>query len=326
MGLDYSDVRLKPTYSDILSRNECDTRVTLGPISFKSPLIPANMQCCINFDLAKQLAKDHYFYILHRYYNYDQIYDFIKSNQNIFVLSISVGVNKKDYHLIDRISKNNLMVDYITIDIAHGHSLKMKNMIAHIKTKLPNTFVIAGNICTQFAVENLYMWGADCAKVGLSCGAGCSTYNCTGIGSYMFSNILECTDIDLVFKLPVIADGGIREPADVCKALVAGAKMVMAGSIFAASIESPAICYDNVTGWMAKDEMYATHKKYYGSASKENGNERYIEGKSILLDINQESYFNIINRYNAGIRSCMSYGGIRHISQMSTIDWETKGV
>ena len=173
---DFEDINLVPKKCVVDSRSECDTSVSLGKFKFKLPVVPANMECVIDEHIATNLASNGYFYIMHRF-GLNPI-DFIKKmkSQNL-VSSISLGVNQDSYETIDEIvlanqvSGSNYTPDFVTIDIAHGHSIKMEKMLKYIKEKLPNTFVIAGNVSTSTAVMELENWGADAVKVGI--GPGC---------------------------------------------------------------------------------------------------------------------------------------------------------
>ena len=174
-------------------------------------------------------------------------------------------------------------------------------MIEFIKKTYPTALVIAGNIGTYKAALDMKAWGADAAKVGLSMGKSCTTYNCTGVGTPMFSAIRDIcyNDENQVYypPLPIIADGQVREVGDVCKALVAGADMVMIGSEFAKCCDSPADTFNN-------------QKVFYGSASSFNKNSgHYIEGQKVLLDQRTENYYGFYKRINEGVQSCMSYAG-----------------
>lgn len=173
---DFEDINLVPEKCVVDSRSECDTSVSLGNFKFKLPVVPANMECVIDESIATTLASNGYFYIMHRF-GINPI-DFIKKmkSQNL-VSSISLGVNQDSYETIDEIvlanqvSGSDYTPDFVTIDIAHGHSIKMERMLKYIKEKLPSTFVIAGNISSGDAVRDLEEWGADAIKVGI--GPGC---------------------------------------------------------------------------------------------------------------------------------------------------------
>lgn len=154
---DYEDVQLIPNKCIVESRSECDTTVKFGPKTFKLPVVPANMQTVMNEELAEWFASNDYFYIMHRFDEEGRI-PFIKKmqSQNLFA-SISVGVKDNEYTFIEQLSNEGLVPEYITIDIAHGHSEQVIRMIKHIKQHIPESFVIAGNVGTPEVLVNLKM-------------------------------------------------------------------------------------------------------------------------------------------------------------------------
>jgi GMP reductase len=328
----YKDIVLQPAYSEIRSRSSLDASVKFLGKTFESAAIPANMKCTIDFKKARELSEAGYFYVLHRFYDYDEILDWMIENKDMKTISISVGVNKKDQEFIDKIVEKDISVDFITIDVAHGHHVLVKNMITYINNKL-RVNVIAGNVGTFQAAKDLYNWGADAVKIGLSMGKSCTTYNCTGVGTPMFSAVSsiakqkfskyvvhkhgglagEYKDI----SIPIIADGQIREVGDVCKALVAGANMVMVGSEFAKCEDSPA----DIIGGPA---MGNTNKKvFYGSASSTNkGHKGYVEGQTVYMDMRNETYIQYFDRINQGVQSCMSYAGVDDITSLIDMEYQ----
>ena len=128
----YKDIVLFPDYSEVISRKQANCKPVFLGKQFNSVAIPANMRCTIDFTTAVDLAEKGYFYILHRFYNYDIILDWIGHNQDIYV-SISVGVKPEDHAFIENIKKSKLRVDCITIDVAHGHQISVKKMIYIIR-------------------------------------------------------------------------------------------------------------------------------------------------------------------------------------------------
>lgn len=185
----YKDILLQPKCSELKSRSDADTRVKFGKHTFNLPICIANMKTVIDEELAAWCAKQGYFYVMHRF-NVDALL-FIQNMRTLgLITSISLGVNEDSYQLIDEIIEKNLCPDYITIDIAHGHCEKMKNILKYIndsKLRLPNTFnpfVIAGNVCTSEALRTLESWGADAVKVGIGPGcfvAGTKIYTKSGL-------------------------------------------------------------------------------------------------------------------------------------------------
>ena len=314
----YKDIVLQPAYSEIESRSNLDASVEFLGKRFESAAIPANMKCTIDFKKARELSEAGYFYVLHRFYDYKDILDWMIENKDMKTISISIGVNQKDYDLIDKIYKNNIDVDFITIDVAHGHHILVKQMIAYIKDKI-KVKIIAGNVGTYDAVTDLYEWGADAVKIGLSMGKSCTTYNCTGVGTPMFSTVESIANAKFFSwetTIPIIADGQIREVGDVCKALVAGANMVMIGSEFAKCEDSPA----DIIGGPAMGNI--DKKVFYGSASSTNkGHDGYVEGQTVYMDMRNETYIQYFERINQGVQSCMSYAGVNDITSLINMEY-----
>lgn len=314
-SINYDRVCLLPRYSEIKSRDDVSTDVEFLGRTFKSPAMPANMACCIDFKLAEQLSEAGYFYILHRFYPYEEILKWITSS-NLQTISISVGVKEIDKQFIHQFWLNELQADFITIDVAHGHHILVKEMIEYIKSRFHGRFqpkIIAGNVMSYDACIDLLNWGADGIKVGLSQGKGCSTYNATGVGCGMWSSVFNANETDN--SIPIIADGGIREIGDISKALVAGAHMVMIGSEFARLYESPA----------PFDEFDQNLKVYYGSASEINkGHDKYVEGFQQSLPVKYLTYEQYLDKISQGIRSTMSYAGITDIRKLPEMGYVLK--
>jgi GMP reductase len=307
----YDNVALVPAYSRAKSRSDLDTSTIIGDRKIKLPVIPANMKCVIDESTAHFLSENDYFYIMHRF-DIDVI-EFLKkaNNENWKLISISVGVKDADMKLIDTISKLDLRVDFITIDIAHGHSELMKNMIKKIKDTLTVPYIIAGNVCTVGGYDDLVSWGADIIKVGVGPGAACTTKLKTGFTYPMFSCILEISKFRDENKLnvPIIADGGITYNGDIAKALVAGAEYVMCGKMFSECTDSPA---PSVNG----------QKLYFGSASQYNKNHNTnIEGKLLELNHNGMTYQEKLTEITQDLQSSVSYSGFTSIKDLWKTDW-----
>ena len=130
-------------------------------------------------------------------------------------------------------------VDVIAIDTAHGHSKGVIDAVKAVKKKFPVCQLIAGNIATGEAAEALIKAGADAIKVGIGPGSICTTRIVAGVGVPQITAISECAKVAAKYKVPVIADGGIKYSGDITKAIAAGANTVMVGSLFAGTDESP---------------------------------------------------------------------------------------
>lgn len=312
MKYHYKDVFLIPKYSELSSRSKATTVVDFGIKSFSLPVIPSNMKCSIDITTARLLDRLSCFYILHRF-DID-VYDFVKTanKEKWKIVSISIGVNSNDYELLNLILNEKLRVDYITVDVAHGHHLLVKNMLSFLKENFKKTFIIAGNIVTEEAARDLTSWGANAIKVGIGQGYVCTTKDKTGFTYPMFSCILELSK-----KYTVIADGGIRCTGDIAKALAAGAKMVMCGSIFAKLKDSPARTVINPID----NKKY---KEYYGSASFQNkGKDKNIEGKTELVELEEKTYHEKIKEIIEDLQSAISYAGGVSVSSLKNSKWDT---
>ncbi|MBI4478002.1 MAG: IMP dehydrogenase [Acidobacteria bacterium] len=129
--------------------------------------------------------------------------------------------------------------DVLVVDTAHGHSERVLEMVRDIRRRFPNVDLIAGNVATAAATEDLARLGVDAVKVGIGAGSICTTRVIAGVGVPMITAISECARAAARYDLPVIADGGIRYSGDITKALAVGASSVMIGSLFAGTDESP---------------------------------------------------------------------------------------
>lgn len=167
---DFKDVMLVPAKCVVNSRSETTTSVNLGGRTFRIPVVPANMSTIIDEGLAQWLASNGYFYVLHRF-DIDPV-AFVKDfNDKGLFTSISLGIKEADYKHVDNLAAEGLSPDYITVDVAHGHSETVIDVVKYIKANLSETYVIAGNVGSVAGAVDLENAGADCVKVGI--GPGC---------------------------------------------------------------------------------------------------------------------------------------------------------
>ena len=170
-------------------------------------------------------------------------------------------------------------VDVITLDTAHGHSKGVLDAVTEIKKVYPELQIIAGNVATAAATEDLIKAGADCVKVGIGPGSICTTRVVAGVGVPQLTAVMDCAEVGRKYGIPVIADGGLKYSGDIVKALAAGASVAMMGSLFAGCEEAP-----------GELEIYQgrSYKVYRGMgslAAMENGSkDRYFqEGNKKLV-------------------------------------------
>ncbi|WP_035512713.1 GMP reductase [Halalkalibacillus halophilus] len=306
---DYEDIQLIPAKCVVNSRSECDTSIQFGKHRFKLPVVPANMQTIIDQHIATFLAKQGYFYIMHRFEPELRKQFILDMQADSLVSSISVGVKAEEYDFVQQLALEKTVPDYITIDIAHGHSDAVTSMIQHIKEHLPDTFVIAGNVGTPEAVRELENAGADATKVGIGPGKVCITKIKTGFGTggWQLAALRWCAK---AASKPIIADGGIRTHGDVAKSVRFGASMVMIGSLFAGHEESPG---------ETVEQGGKLYKEYFGSASEhQKGEKKNVEGKKMFVE-HKGALQDTLTEMEQDLQSAISYSGgtslegIRHV-------------
>lgn len=308
---DYEDIQLVPNKCIVKSRSEIDTRIKFGPMTFNIPVVPANMQTVIDEDLAIWLAQNGYFYIMHRFEENERV-PFVKEMHQLGLFaSISVGVKPQEYQLIDQLAQENLIPEYITIDIAHGHSDTVIDMIKYIKAKLPGTFVIAGNVGTPEGVRELENAGADATKVGIGPGKACITKVKTGFGTggWQLAALRLCAK---AARKPIVADGGIRTNGDIAKSVRFGASMCMIGSMFAGHTETP--------GEIIEQDG-KKYKTYFGSASQyQKGEYKNVEGKKLLVPY-RGHISDTLREMQEDLQSSISYAGGRDLAALRKVDY-----
>lgn len=305
VALSYDDVYLVPKYSELQTRKLADTSIQLGKHKFKLPVVPSNMKTVIDENWAKWLSNNGYFYIMHRFDNVTVPFVQRANEDNFQIVSISTGVNDDSLIELQMIKDGGYKVDYITIDVAHGHHLKVQKRIEEIKKLFPDVFIIAGNVTTPDGILFLENCGADATRVGIGPGRACTTRFQTGFHIPMFSALDICSK---VAQKPIFADGGVNHYGDIAKALVAGASFIMAGSMFAACSDSPALVMNG-------------KKVYYGSASSYNkGHNNHIEGTILDLELHS-TLEERLREITQALQSSISYAGGCDLSCFNTVNY-----
>jgi IMP dehydrogenase len=214
-------------------------------------------------------------------------------------------------------------VDVIVVDTAHGHSRGVLETVEKLKGVVSGVDVVAGNVGTGPAAEDLIRAGADAVKVGMGPGSICTTRVISGAGVPQITAILDCAEVAARHGVPIIADGGIKYSGDVVKALAVGAQSVMIGSLFAGTAESPGetILYQGRTfktyrGMGSLGAMSdATKDRYFQQeveASKlvPEGIEGRVPYKGTLAGV--------VEQLVGGLRSGMGYCGSASIEELQS--------
>ena len=240
-----------------------------------------------------------------------------KDDKGRLLCGAGVGVTANMMERIDALVK--AQVDVIVLDTAHGHSQGVLDAVKKIKEAYPELQVIAGNVATAEAVEDLIKAGADCVKVGIGPGSICTTRVVAGVGVPQLTAVMDCAEMGRKYGIPVIADGGLKYSGDIVKALAAGASVAMLGSLFAGCEEAP-----------GEMEIYQgrSYKVYRGMGSLaamecgskdryfQEGNKKLVpegvEGRVAYKGLVADTIFQLIG----GIRSGMGYLGSKDLDTL----------
>jgi IMP dehydrogenase len=318
-GLSYDDVLLKPRKTSVKSLSDVDTSTELAGIELTVPVTSAAMDTVTEKEFAEELARLGGLGVIHRFLLPDEQADQVREvkagsvnkedaatddNGNLLV-GAAIGLH--DEKRAEKLVKTG--VDALVLDIAHGHHQKLLEKLENYSERYTDTVLIAGNVATAEAARDLEKSGADVVKVGIGPGSACTTREMTGVGVPQFTAVRDCAD---AVEIPVIADGGIRKPGELAKAVMAGASAGMMGGMFAGTDETPG---EKI------EENGETYKKYRGMSSKEAAEERsekeerelklsekVSEGESDRVKYKGELE-DIIIELKGGLSSSISYCG-----------------
>ena len=248
-----------------------------------------------------------------------------RDSRGRLLAAAAIGVREESIRRADLLVKAG--VDVIVIDVAHGHTEMVIDMVKRLRRTYGDEIeIVAGNVVTPEGVEDLASAGVDAVKVGIGPGSVCTTRIVAGVGVPQLTAIMMCSEKARELDIPIIADGGIRYSGDIVKALAAGASTVMIGRLLAGTDESPgAIVVRNGRKYKIYRGMASLYAML-GREVREAGNEA-----EALLDASEYSYYaegveayvpytgsvsEVIKQLVAGLRSGMSYLGARTIEEL----------
>jgi IMP dehydrogenase len=312
-SLSYDDVLLVPQYSDIRSRSEIATGTDLGNgLELEAPIIASPMDTISEAPMAIAMGDMGACAVAHRYNTIEQQARLIGEAREKSPKGVIGGAVGVQGDFLNRASVlRALGVDFICVDVAHGHHVLMKEALTTLRSALgPDLHIMAGNVATLAGVNDLADWGADSVRCNIGGGSICSTRIQTGHGMPGLETIFECAQTDR--DVAIIADGGIKNSGDMVKALAAGADAVMVGSLLAGTDEAP--------GQILQDNNGLKWKVYRGMASKEaqvdwRGKYASFEGVSARVPY-KGPVADIVSDLIRGIRSGMSYSGARTLTEL----------
>jgi IMP dehydrogenase len=246
--------------------------------------------------------------------------DATKDSRGRLRVGAAIGVRPEDMERA--VSCQAAGVDVLVVDIAHGHSDHVIQMVRNLKQRFPSLPIIAGNVATAQGVSDLAEAGADAVKVGVGSGSICTTRIVTGFGVPQLSAILECSEAGSSLNVPIIADGGIRNSGDMTKSLAAGASTVMIGGLLAGTDESPGATviregqrFKIVRGMASLSANVDRKMLNNGELAIEEWGEVVPEGVEATVPY-KGAVVDVIYQLVGGLRSGMSYAGACTIEEL----------
>ncbi|MDP2776420.1 MAG: IMP dehydrogenase, partial [Anaerolineales bacterium] len=242
-----------------------------------------------------------------------------KDSKGRLAVGAAVGVRDMEMRRVEATLEAG--ADCVVVDIAHGDSHLEIEMIKNIRKHFPGAQIIGGNVASGDGTKRLIDAGADCVKVGVGPGSICITRIVAGSGVPQLSAVIECAEAARSYGIPIIADGGIRQPGDVAKAIAAGAQTVMIGSLLAGTDESPGLVMTR------RGHRYKASR---GMASREANIERNMREGNDLTQEELEDYVaegveaavpyrgrarEVLTQLIGGLQSGMSYSGAHSIEE-----------
>ncbi len=324
--LSYDDCLLVPQYSDIEHRSDISLASELDSgIVLSLPIISSPMDTVTESKMATAMSEAGGLGIIHRYNTIPrQVELFLRSGVNA---GCAIGVTGDYLERAQELYKAGCRI--FCIDVAHGHTNLMRTALYNLtqlehnrayqnmnhkepKKVFYEAYIIAGNVATAKAFNDLSSWGANAIRVGIGAGSICETQIRTGFGVPSLSSIMQCYEATNDNDAKIIADGGIKTSGDIVKAYAAGADFVMLGSLLAGTYETP--------GDIIETEYDGEYKTYRGMASKEaqisfKGSTSSLEGVSSTIRY-KGSVKDVLKELETGIRSGLSYNGSNELAHL----------
>ncbi len=309
-AITFDDVLLIPAYNHHQSRRIVDTSMTdkSGKLTLQLPIMTSNMDTVTEDAMADFVGARGGIGVLHRFVSVeDNVAMFKRCQHPVFV---SVGTAESELERVEAL--RDAGAQYFCVDVAHGHAKYVGKMVKRMRAILPNECIMAGNVATYAGADYLAGVKADIIKVGIGPGSVCTTRIKTGFGVPQLTAIQECARADR----SIVADGGVRTPGDIVKALAFGADFVMIGGMLAGTRPTPGAPICDAAG-------QPTHKVYRGMASAEVADDhlggltgwKTAEGVAIKVAYREDEE-EIIADIVGGLRSGLTYGGANTIREL----------
>jgi len=315
-GYSFNDVLVVPKYNKIISRRDVNfkTQVTKN-YYIDIPILASNMDTVCEHEMAITLGRLGGLGVIHRFLTIEQqVKEIKKVKAHKLITAAAIGV--KDYEKrILALSKAG--VNIVVLDVAHGHSKRTGKTLDYIKANYPKIDVMVGNVATKDAAEYFISKKADAIKIGIGPGSMCITRIMAGAGVPQLTAIMDVYEASQG-RVPLCADGGLKNSGDIVKAIGAGADCVMSGSFFSGTKETPGKVV-NIKGKKYKEyrgmaSYLATVKKMALDGSKVE-EVVHVEGEMTKIEY-KGPISPIIHRLLGGLASGMTYIGAKNIESL----------
>lgn len=316
LKLDYSDVLIVPRPSQKALGTREDIDLNIHHKNFSGlPIIIANMPSIGTYKIAKLLAPEKVTTFIYKDHPAEYHIEQLRLIEDRSYIGITTGIRDSDVERALKVTAE-IAVGFLNLDTAnvYGNFESVIKVAKLLKEKRPNVRLVVGNICTPDLVEPIVNTGADFIKVGVGPGAACRTRSEVGVGMPQLSAVLDVVSATRDFDVPVIADGGCKESGDICKAIGAGAKMVMLGGMFANSFEC-----DNVIEIEGKKyvEFWGLgSKRQFQQTFPHDAKYRPNEGRDLLVPCTT-SIYTTLNQIKGSLRSVCTYVGATAVGELS---------
>lgn len=305
----FDDVLLVPAYNHRESRRLVDTTVTdrSGRLTLGLPLFTANMDTITGHAMVDFIGAKGGMGILHRFLTVERnVAEYEKCEQRCFV---SIGCSEGEFERAEALSAAG--AELFCVDVAHAHARYVGHTLKEMRTILPNACLMAGNVATYAGADYLASCGADLIKVGIGGGSVCTTRVKTGFGVPTLSSVRDCARVDR----SIVADGGIRSPGDIVKALAFGADFVAVGNLFAGTRPTPGEVIVKPDGTRVKQYRGMASREAHDSFLGEMPDWRTAEGVCTEVAY-REDEDEIVADIVGGLRSGLTYGGATSVQDL----------
>ncbi len=320
-GLTFDDLLLIPNYTDF-KRQDVDLTTKLhNNLILKLPVISAPMDTVTEEEMAIRLAQAGALGIIHRNLNIEKQAQMVKNvKKRKLLVGAAVGVGPDFEPRVKALVE--VGVDTVVIDSGHGHSKPVIEATGYLKKHFPNLAIISGNVATYEGTKALIEAGADIVKVGMGPGSICTTRVIAGMGMPQLTAIAEALRAAKPKKIPVIADGGIRQLGDIAKALALGASAVMIGSLFSGFEESPGETvlvegkkYKHYRGMGSITAMKKGAAERYGQSRETEKKKLIAEGVESLVKY-KGKVANFLVQIEGSLRTAFYYLGSKNLMEL----------